>query len=250
MLQDYRQPPGFLRPGNTEKDNNHKQQFQTLVSKTANIVAIKQLNLEGLQGNQEFIVKILLDNDFNLKILDFGLAKFGPVGDTTHVNTQVMGTYGCCQPEYAMSEKLTLKSDIYSFGVVLLELISGRKATDCTKKPGEHNLSHHFLKDGRKFVQMVDPKLEGHIPIRCLHHAVAIAAMCLWVQPSFRAIIDDIVVALEYLSSQVDNLDSHKAWLCNQGPASPFARDVNREPRKKDFINFFAAFYLLIFQAA
>ena len=51
-----------------------------------------------------------------------------------------MGTYGYCAPEYAMSGKLTLKSDIYSFGVVLLELITDRRAIDTTKKPGEQNL--------------------------------------------------------------------------------------------------------------
>lgn len=83
---------------------------------------------------------ILLDGDFNPKLSDFGLAKLGPVGDKTHVSTRVMGTYGYCAPEYAMSGKLTLKSDIYSFGVVLLELITGRKAIDCSKKPGEQNL--------------------------------------------------------------------------------------------------------------
>nr|DAD46553.1 TPA_asm: hypothetical protein HUJ06_016490 [Nelumbo nucifera] len=83
---------------------------------------------------------ILLDNDFNPKLSDFGLAKLGPVGDNTHVSTRVMGTYGYCAPEYAMSGKLTLKSDVYSFGVVLLELITGRKAIDCTKVQGEQNL--------------------------------------------------------------------------------------------------------------
>lgn len=83
---------------------------------------------------------ILLDNDFNPKLSDFGLAKLGPVGDNTHVSTRVMGTYGYCAPEYAMSGKLTLKSDIYSFGVVLLEIITGRKAIDMTRKPGEQNL--------------------------------------------------------------------------------------------------------------
>ncbi|XP_023525839.1 probable serine/threonine-protein kinase PBL21 isoform X1 [Cucurbita pepo subsp. pepo] len=148
---------------------------------------------------------ILLDDEFNPKLSDFGLAKLGPVGDNTHVSTRVMGTYGYCAPEYAMSGKLTLKSDIYCFGVVLLEIITGRKAIDTTKKPGEQNLvawSRPFIKDRRKFVQLVDPLLEGCYPVRCLHHAIAIAAMCLQEQPTFRPIISDIVVALEYLASQ------------------------------------------------
>ncbi|URD83537.1 serine threonine-protein kinase [Musa troglodytarum] len=69
---------------------------------------------------------ILLDDDFNPWLSDFGLAKLGPVGDRTLVSTRVMGTYGYCAPDYAMSGKLTLKSDVYSFGVLLLELITGR----------------------------------------------------------------------------------------------------------------------------
>lgn len=80
-----------------------------------------------------------MDTNFNAKLSDFGLAKLGPVGDNTHVSTRVMGTYGYCAPEYAMSGHLTLKSDIFSFGVVLLELITGRKAFDSNKKT-EQNL--------------------------------------------------------------------------------------------------------------
>lgn len=83
---------------------------------------------------------ILLDENFYPKLSDFGLAKLGPVGDNTHVSTRVVGTFGYCAPEYVMSGKLTLKSDIYSFGVVLLELITGRKAIDLSRKAGEQNL--------------------------------------------------------------------------------------------------------------
>ncbi|PHT85049.1 putative serine/threonine-protein kinase RLCKVII [Capsicum annuum] len=154
---------------------------------------------------------ILLDNDFNPKLSDFGLAKLGPVGENTHVSTRVMGTYGYCAPEYAMSGKLTLKSDIYSLGVVLLELITGRKAYDSSRNAGEQNLvvwTRPFLKDRRKFVHMVDPLLNGQFSVRSLHHAVAITAMCIQEQASFRPIISDIVVALDYLVSQAESSES------------------------------------------
>ncbi|CAN1295800.1 Serine/threonine-protein kinase PBS1 [Linum perenne] len=71
---------------------------------------------------------ILLDKDYHPKLSDFGLAKFGPVGDSSHVSTRVMGTYGYCAPEYANTGRLTMKTDIYSYGVLLLELLTGRRA--------------------------------------------------------------------------------------------------------------------------
>ena len=83
---------------------------------------------------------ILLDKDFNAKLSDFGLAKFGPVGDSSHVSTRIMGTHGYCAPEYFLTGKLTVKSDTFSFGVVLLELITGRKAVDTTHQGGRTSL--------------------------------------------------------------------------------------------------------------
>lgn len=83
---------------------------------------------------------ILLDECFNPKLSDFGLAKLGPAKGEDHVSTRVMGTYGYCAPEYAMTGQLTSKSDVYSFGVVLLEIISGRRAIDNTRSPEEQNL--------------------------------------------------------------------------------------------------------------
>lgn len=85
---------------------------------------------------------ILIDEDYNAKLSDFGLAKIGPVGDKNHVSTRVMGTYGYCAPEYALTGQLTKMSDVYSFGVVFLEMVTGRRAIDTTKPTPEQHLVH------------------------------------------------------------------------------------------------------------
>ncbi|KAK3135178.1 hypothetical protein QOZ80_5BG0415490 [Eleusine coracana subsp. coracana] len=146
---------------------------------------------------------ILLDGSFNAKLSDFGLAKLGPVGDKSHVSTRVMGTYGYCAPEYAMSGKLTKMSDIYSFGIVLLEVITGRRAIDTTKPTREQILIHWaapFFRDKRKFVKMADPMLDGKFPLKGLYQALAISSMCLQEEASSRPLISDVVTALTFLA--------------------------------------------------
>ncbi|KAF7013730.1 unnamed protein product [Triticum aestivum] len=155
---------------------------------------------------------ILLGEGYHPKLSDFGLAKLGPVGDKTHVSTRVMGTYGYCAPEYAMTGQLTLKSDVYSYGVVLLEIITGRRAIDNTRAAGEQNLvawARPLFKDRRKFPQMADPALEGRYPARGLYQALAVAAMCVQEQPTLRPLIGDVVTALSYLASQPYDPEVH-----------------------------------------
>ncbi|XP_065864599.1 probable serine/threonine-protein kinase PBL23 isoform X1 [Euphorbia lathyris] len=154
---------------------------------------------------------VLLDENFNPKLSDFGLAKLGPTGDKTHVSTRVMGTYGYCAPEYALTGQLTAKSDVYSFGVVFLELITGRRVIDNRRATEEQNLvvwvcREHFstatplFKDRRKFTLMADPLLEGKFPKKGLYQALAIAAMCLQEEAGTRPLMSDVVTALEFLS--------------------------------------------------
>ncbi|KAL8172454.1 hypothetical protein V2J09_024258 [Rumex salicifolius] len=147
---------------------------------------------------------VLLDDNFNAKLSDFGLAKLGPTGEQTHVSTRVMGTYGYCAPEYAATGQLTTKSDVYSFGVVFLELITGRRVIDNNRPSEEQNLvvwAQPLLKDKSKFILMADPLLQGNFPKKGLYQALAVAAMCLQQEASTRPFISDVVTALEFLSS-------------------------------------------------
>lgn len=83
---------------------------------------------------------ILLDENFNPKLSDFGLAKIAPREGEFVPKTRVMGTYGYCAPEYVATGQCTSKSDIYSFGVVFLEIISGRRVIDTARDAEEQNL--------------------------------------------------------------------------------------------------------------
>ncbi|EES00508.1 hypothetical protein BDA96_03G122700 [Sorghum bicolor] len=148
---------------------------------------------------------ILLGEGYHAKLSDFGLAKLGPVGDKTHVTTRVMGTHGYCAPEYALTGQLTVKSDIYSFGVVFLELITGRRPQDSDRPPEEQDLvawARPLFKDQKKFPKMADPLLQGHFPRRGLYQALAIAAMCLQEKAKNRPPIREVAAALSYLASQ------------------------------------------------
>ncbi|KAH1071803.1 putative serine/threonine-protein kinase PBL26 [Glycine soja] len=147
---------------------------------------------------------ILLDNDHNAKLSDYGLAKLAGKDKTNIVPTRVMGTYGYSAPEYVRTGNLTLKSDVYSFGVVLLELITGRRAIDTTRSHDEQNLvswAQPIFRDPKRYPDMADPSLKKNFPEKDLNQVVAIAAMCLQEEAAARPLMSDVVTALSFLST-------------------------------------------------
>ncbi|KAI4381295.1 hypothetical protein MLD38_007378 [Melastoma candidum] len=148
---------------------------------------------------------ILLDLDYNAKLSDFGLAKDGPVGDKSHVSTRIMGTYGYAAPEYIMTGHLTSRSDVYSYGVVLLELLTGRKSLDKSRPAREQNLTDWaipFLKEKKKILDIADPRLNSDYPVKGLQKAAMLAYHCLNRNPKARPLMRDIVDSLEPLQER------------------------------------------------
>ncbi|XP_058208654.1 probable serine/threonine-protein kinase PBL7 isoform X1 [Rhododendron vialii] len=142
---------------------------------------------------------ILLDKSFHAKVSDFGLAKLGSDKAGGHVSTRVLGTQGYVAPEYALTGHLTTKSDVYSYGVVLLELLTGRVPVDMKRGPVEGVLVSWALPrltDREKVVEIMDPALEGQYSMKEVIQVAAIAAMCVQSEADYRPLMADVVQSL------------------------------------------------------
>ncbi|CAL5197068.1 unnamed protein product [Lathyrus oleraceus] len=145
---------------------------------------------------------ILLDDAFEAQVADFGLARLTDASNT-HVSTRVMGTFGYMAPEYATSGKLTDKSDVFSFGVVLLELVTGRKPIDETQPLGDESLVewarplliHAFMT--REFGELVDPRLENNYVESEMFGMIEAAAACVRHSAPKRPRMSQVVRALD-----------------------------------------------------
>ncbi|KAM7499277.1 hypothetical protein LguiA_023691 [Lonicera macranthoides] len=144
---------------------------------------------------------------YNAKLSDFGLAKDGPVDGKSHVSTRVMGTYGYAAPEYMVTGHLTAKSDIYSFGVVLVEMLTGRRVVDKNRPPGEQNLipwALPYLTSKRRILQVMDARIQGQYSLAVAARAGALAVKCLVLDPKHRPNMGEVVKALEQLQELKD----------------------------------------------
>ncbi|KAH6755939.1 Protein kinase superfamily protein [Perilla frutescens var. hirtella] len=147
---------------------------------------------------------ILLDGSYNAKISDFGLAKLGPAGGNSHVTTRIMGTHGYAAPEYIATGHLYVKSDVYGFGVVLLEMLTGLRALDTRRPSGQHNLVDWLkpiLAQRRKLKTIMDARMEGQYSSKAALEAVKLTLRCLEPEPRKRPSMKEVVEALDQIAA-------------------------------------------------
>ncbi|KAK9063978.1 hypothetical protein SSX86_017850 [Deinandra increscens subsp. villosa] len=143
---------------------------------------------------------ILLDEDFNAKLSDFGLVRLGPAIGESHVKTCVIGTHGYVAPEYIATGHLYVKSDVYGFGVVMLEIITGLRAIDTTRHGIKHNLvdwARPFLSNKNRTYRIMDPRLQHMYPLKDAQKMAELILRCLELEPENRPSMEEIVLCLQ-----------------------------------------------------
>ncbi|TVU38676.1 hypothetical protein EJB05_12060, partial [Eragrostis curvula] len=141
---------------------------------------------------------ILLDANMNPKISDFGLARIFDRDQTQAKTSQIIGTYGYMAPEYVMRGNYSVKSDTFSFGVMVLEIVTGRKNNDSynSKQSGDllNTVWEHW--EAGTVMELVDPSMNGSFPegdvLRCFH----IGLLCVQVDPAARPVMSSVVMML------------------------------------------------------
>ncbi|XP_006656407.1 tyrosine-sulfated glycopeptide receptor 1-like [Oryza brachyantha] len=139
---------------------------------------------------------ILLDREFRACVADFGLARLILPYDT-HVTTELIGTLGYIPPEYSQAWVATLRGDIYSFGVVLLELLTGRRPVQVLPKSKELVQWVREMRSQRKDAEVLDPALGGMGHEEQMLKVLDVACKCISHNPCMRPTIQEVVSCLD-----------------------------------------------------
>ncbi|XP_058113300.1 inactive protein kinase SELMODRAFT_444075-like [Magnolia sinica] len=181
---------------------------------------------------------ILLTHDFEPMVGDFGLARWQADGDSAE-ETRVVGTLGYLAPEYTRTGQITEKADVYAFGVLLMELVSGLKAIDFSRTQGRQYLPEwgRPMVEKKMVHQMIDPRLDSDYiaqEVECMMHA---ASLCIKQDPERRPRMSKVLRILEgdMLHDIVphDQLQHARTWTYTDlAPSIP-----QRSPISNDSIN-------------
>ncbi|XP_059651676.1 probable serine/threonine-protein kinase PBL19 [Cornus florida] len=162
---------------------------------------------------------VLLDEDFKPKLSDFGLAREGPTAGHTHVSTAVVGTSGYAAPDYVQTGHLTTKSDVWSFGVVLYEVLTGRRSLERNLPKPEQKLLDwvkHFPAGSKKFGTIMDSRLENQYSLNAARRIAKLADSCLLKSAKDRPMMSHVVEDLKQIIQVSDEgSPSEKGFECD-----------------------------------
>ncbi|PHU11040.1 putative receptor-like serine/threonine-protein kinase [Capsicum chinense] len=149
---------------------------------------------------------VLLGQDYEPQISDFGLAKWLPNKWTHHAVIPIEGTFGYLAPEYFMHGIVDEKTDIFAFGILLLEIITGRRPVDSSRQ--NLLLWATPLMEGGKLIELLDPKLEGEFNMDELHKMVLTASYCVRQSSVWRPSTTEVLELLRY----GDDSEAARSW--------------------------------------
>lgn len=188
---------------------------------------------------------VLLDLNFQARVADFGFAKLIPDG-ATHVTTKVKGTLGYLAPEYAMLGKASESCDVFSFGVLLLELASGKKPVEKLNPTTKLTITEWALPLARdkKFKEIADPKLKDSFVEAEVKRMALVGLACTQNKPEQRPIMSEVVDLLKGESDEMlSNLENDELFKPEQtsscqGSSGPDSSDCITEEKnsKADMI--------------
>ncbi|KAL5754305.1 hypothetical protein ACOSP7_022525 [Xanthoceras sorbifolium] len=147
---------------------------------------------------------ILLDENYNAKLSDFGLTMRGPFDEEARVTTRIMGTHGYVAPEYVATGNICIKSDVFGFGVILLELLTGLRSFDANCSHGQQNLVDWLkpkLSVEKKLRTIMDVRLEGQYSARAAFQVAKLALKCLEPNPENRPSMKEVVEVLKEIEA-------------------------------------------------
>ncbi|KAL6222544.1 hypothetical protein ACLB2K_005936 [Fragaria x ananassa] len=167
---------------------------------------------------------ILLDEDYNTKIMDFSLSEWAPAEGKLHVSTKICGTMGYIDPEYLRTGHLSVKSDVYSFGVVLLEMLTGLKTIDFNRPKEQIKLvdwATPLLCDETKLQTIMDEQMEGQCSSQEALHTAELTLRCLQTDPERRPSMKEVVEELEHVRGLKEEPNPSELTTMQSSSTSP-----------------------------